>query len=310
VPVDFSEEDFKQVVDRNYIVKVIYLPDPANQDGAGAGPGEISSTQLQPGQDPIQEALRRGSILLVLRIGNIDQGVQHTPPITAPVPGGPPAMQKPVNQGVQPFMQVPFNLPPITPGAVMPPPGFNPNQFAPNQFPPNVAPKNEKVDLPKDPKIGAGNKLDLPPLPPPGLNKDPNQPLPGLPLPPPPNAKPKEDVPLPPPGLNPKDGINIPGVDIKPDEVKVPPPSVKPNPDQPLPLPNVTPPAPNNEKPLPLPTGSNAKSPPVIPASKQIAPMTPEVPPVVLPELPGMIDPLSPGQPPVPMIPVPPPEKK
>ena len=122
VPVDFSEDDFKQVVDRNYIVKVIYLPDPQNQDGAGAGPGEISSTQLEPGQDPIQEALRRGSILLVLRIGNIDQGLQHTPPMTSPGPSAPPGMMKPPGAGVLPFMQVPFNMPPITPGGMLPPP--------------------------------------------------------------------------------------------------------------------------------------------------------------------------------------------
>ena len=87
VPIEFSEDDFKQVVDRNYIVKVIYLPDPQFQDAGGAGPDEIVSTRLEPGQDPIQEALRRGSILLVLRIGNIDQGLTASPGLTAPVPG-------------------------------------------------------------------------------------------------------------------------------------------------------------------------------------------------------------------------------
>ena len=88
VPLEFSEDDFKQVVDRNYIVKVIYLPDPQFQDVAGAGPDEIISTKLEPGQDPIQEALRRGSILLVLHIGNIDQEVPSSPGLTSPVPGG------------------------------------------------------------------------------------------------------------------------------------------------------------------------------------------------------------------------------
>src|ERR1019366_6232225 len=122
VPLEFSEEDFKQVVDRNYIVKVIYLPDPQFQDAAGAGPDEIVSTRLEPGQDPIQEALRRGSILLVLRIGNIDQGLQHSPPMTGPVPGGPPALMKPPGQGVPPLFQVPFPLTPITPGVGAPNP--------------------------------------------------------------------------------------------------------------------------------------------------------------------------------------------
>ena len=59
VPVDFDEEDFKQVVDRNYIVKVIYLPDPQNQDGGGAGPARSARRNWSLGR--IQSRKRCGA---------------------------------------------------------------------------------------------------------------------------------------------------------------------------------------------------------------------------------------------------------
>src|SRR5262249_29507343 len=72
VPVSFTEEDFEQVAAGNYVVKVVYLPDPQFEGPAAAGPDEVVSSRLEPGVDPILEARRRGSILLVLRLGNID----------------------------------------------------------------------------------------------------------------------------------------------------------------------------------------------------------------------------------------------
>src|ERR1043166_5345995 len=87
VPVEFTDEDLKSIIEGHYVVKVIYLPDPTFQDVAGTGTEEILSTRLEPGQDPIQEALRRGSILLVIRMGNVDQEAPNTPPLNAPVPG-------------------------------------------------------------------------------------------------------------------------------------------------------------------------------------------------------------------------------
>ncbi len=169
VPVEFTEEDFKQVVDRNYIVKVIYLPDPQFQDAAGAGPDEIVSTRLEPGQDPIQEALRRGSILLVLRIGNIDQGLQHSPATTAPIPGGPAIPTKPPGVGVLPFNQVPYPVTPITPGG--PPNQLPPNLSIPKLPAPEVKAevkpeaKGEKLPALKDEGIkNEANKLSIPPL--------------------------------------------------------------------------------------------------------------------------------------------------
>jgi len=86
VPVAFTEDDFEQVAAGNYVVKVIYLPDPQFQDLATTGTNEVVSTQLEPGVDPIAEAYRRGSILLVVRMGNIDLEARNTPPMTAPNP--------------------------------------------------------------------------------------------------------------------------------------------------------------------------------------------------------------------------------
>jgi hypothetical protein len=99
VPVTFTDEDLEQVVAGNYVVKVIYLPDPAFQDLATTGPSEVVSSRLEPGVDPVAEACRRGSILAVVRLGNIDLNLPHSPSMDQPSPyqpklplGPPPGM--------------------------------------------------------------------------------------------------------------------------------------------------------------------------------------------------------------------------
>ena len=87
VPVQFTDEDLDQVLSGNYVTKVVYLPDPEFQELALAGVETLVSTRLDPGVDPIAEADRRGAILAILRIGNLDlqlpgqmmadMGVQH-----------------------------------------------------------------------------------------------------------------------------------------------------------------------------------------------------------------------------------------
>ena len=72
IPIQFTEEDLDQVVSNNFVTKVIYLPDPDFQDLALAGVETLVSTRLDPGVDPIVEADRRGAILAVVRIGNVD----------------------------------------------------------------------------------------------------------------------------------------------------------------------------------------------------------------------------------------------
>jgi hypothetical protein len=60
VPIELTDDEIKQVVKNNFLVKVVYLP--SNGDDGIA---------LAVGQDAVSEAARRGSVLLVLRIGNI-----------------------------------------------------------------------------------------------------------------------------------------------------------------------------------------------------------------------------------------------
>ncbi|MEN1680384.1 MAG: hypothetical protein AAGJ46_12395 [Planctomycetota bacterium] len=70
IPIQFTEEDFDQVLSGNFVTKVVYLPDPEFQELALAGVETLVSTRLDPGCDPIAEADKRGSILAIVRIGN------------------------------------------------------------------------------------------------------------------------------------------------------------------------------------------------------------------------------------------------
>jgi hypothetical protein len=72
IPVQFTAEDFDQVLAGNFVTKVIYLPDPEFQELALAGVETLVSTRLDPGVDPIVEADRRGAILAIVRVGNKD----------------------------------------------------------------------------------------------------------------------------------------------------------------------------------------------------------------------------------------------
>ena len=156
VPIEFTNEDFKQIAEGNYVVKVIYLPDPQFQDVAGTGTDEILSTRLEPGADPIIEALRRGSILCVIRMGNMDQEAPNTPAINAPpahafmpppgavgMPGPPQAGMPGLPPGAMPGMPrgpMPQMAPPATnfvpPGAVsVPPQAISPPPPAASKIP-------------------------------------------------------------------------------------------------------------------------------------------------------------------------------
>ncbi|MEZ6133747.1 MAG: hypothetical protein R3C53_02440 [Pirellulaceae bacterium] len=72
IPVQFTTDDFEQVLSGNFVTKVIYLPDPEFQGDAMAGVDVLVSNRLDPGLDPIVEADRRGSILAIVRVGNKD----------------------------------------------------------------------------------------------------------------------------------------------------------------------------------------------------------------------------------------------
>lgn len=148
VPIVFTEEDFDQVAAGNFVVKVIYLPDPQFQDLAVTGPDEVVSSRLEPGVDPIIEAKRRGSILLVVRLGNIDLEAPNTPAMDAPNPFAPqvpalPAGVKPPALPLPPGAPGPQGLPGVPGVPMVGQPGMPnmPNQMAPNmQAPPSIVP--------------------------------------------------------------------------------------------------------------------------------------------------------------------------
>jgi hypothetical protein len=237
VPIEFTQDDFKQIAEGNYVTKVIYLPDPQFQDVAGTGIDEIISTRLEPGADPIHEALRRGSILLIIRMGNVDQEAPNTPPLSAVTPIIPPPQAAPngAPHGA-PRMMVPYpghmpghgSLPPgLPPGGPMmaapgnpllPPPGFNPNLpppppgFAPGapQFgsvPPPIPPSPGFAPpgfAPKEFPTTSGRIDDplpppIPPMPTPGARPTPDDIVPLVPPPvaPAPTGAKKADISVP-----------------------------------------------------------------------------------------------------------------
>lgn len=97
IPVEFTDEDFDQVMTGNFVTKVIYLPDPEFQEPALAGVGTLVSTKLEPGQDPIVEADRKGAIMAIVRLGNKDLSIASAGPEVMPgmVPGMGPGMVPP-----------------------------------------------------------------------------------------------------------------------------------------------------------------------------------------------------------------------
>lgn len=84
VPILLNQEDFQQVDGNNFVTKVIYLPDPQHQELAIPGAEVLVSTRLEPGIDPISEADRRGTIMAVLRVGNMDLETGSDAPVGGP----------------------------------------------------------------------------------------------------------------------------------------------------------------------------------------------------------------------------------
>ncbi len=78
IPIQFTDEDFDQVMAGNFVTKVIYVPDPEFQELALAGVDTLVSTRLDPGIDPVAEADRRGSVLAIVRVGNKDMEMPGT----------------------------------------------------------------------------------------------------------------------------------------------------------------------------------------------------------------------------------------
>jgi hypothetical protein len=155
VPVGFTDEDFDQVNAGNMVVKVIYLPSAQFQDVAAAE--EIVSTRLEPGADPVAEASRRGTVLAVVRMGNIDLEDPTTPAMDAP-PGGPvgpgPAVGGPKMPAPGPMGSGPMGSGPM---------GSGPMSAAPSAMPitPMPIPETKRADdAPKGLRVPAS----LPPV--------------------------------------------------------------------------------------------------------------------------------------------------
>ena len=155
IPVQFTSEDFDQVIDGgNFVTKVIYLPDPKYQELAVSGVETLVSTRLEPGIDPILEADKRGTILLIVRLGAIDLEMQgairgsapaRPPPAPAPRSSCRPT---PLPPGVAPAARPAGTVildpqPPATPAPAAPVVPTTPPPPAPGAAP---APKPETAD--------------------------------------------------------------------------------------------------------------------------------------------------------------------
>jgi hypothetical protein len=230
VPVDFTPDDFKQIADGSYVVKVIYLPDPAFQDAASTGTEEILSTRLEPGVDPIQEAIRRGSILLIVRMGNVDEEAPNTPPLNAAAPGGA-GMANPIlnfgpTTGGQPGTMVPFGptgspLPPMGPGMKSAPGALPPAISAAPTAMPKVPAMTTSLPSSSRPGMATASSSKTPPsLPPAAMPQVPPMPAPPpmaapAPINLPPVAAPSIASPLAPPMAQPAP-ISPPGTIVIP----------------------------------------------------------------------------------------------
>jgi hypothetical protein len=143
VPITFTNDDFDHAVSGNLVVKVIYLPDRDNQDylALGGGLEEVNSTRLEPGIDPVAEAQRKGSILAIVRLGNIDLENRVSPVMTAPPPGGPVMMAPPMGGGGGEMGAYPPGMSNVGGAPHMPlPPGSGQAPRPSNPLPPSAPP--------------------------------------------------------------------------------------------------------------------------------------------------------------------------
>jgi hypothetical protein len=147
VPISFTEEDFEQVAAGNFVVKVIYLPDPQYQDLAATGPDEVVSSRLEPGVDPLLEAKRRGTILAVVRLGNIDLEAPNTPAMDAPDP----AMVQAMQQRQMMAQQMAAQQQNMMRMGAMPPGMMPPGMMPPGMMPPGMMPRPGAAGMPTAP---------------------------------------------------------------------------------------------------------------------------------------------------------------
>lgn len=156
VPIQFTEEDFDQVLTGNFVTKVIYLPDPDFQGPALAGIDTLVSTRLDPGIDPIVEADRRGSILAIIRLGDKDIEMAGLGTVTdmgmaPPIAGLPAPFAPAMTEGCGGPGGVCATAPPSLPGMIA---GVNAPQYG---MPMSGTP----IGLPGPPHIPLGHPAGL-----------------------------------------------------------------------------------------------------------------------------------------------------
>ncbi len=156
IPIQFTAEDLDQVEGGNFVTKVIYLPDPRFQELAVANVETLVSTRLEPGVDPVLEADKRGTILMIVRLGgiNLEMDTVGMPvPSDAPTTTMPPGTFPPGVVAPAPAVLTPVDAPvspsPIeAPGAVATPPAPAPAEPAPPAPEANPAPTTPPVPAP------------------------------------------------------------------------------------------------------------------------------------------------------------------
>jgi hypothetical protein len=128
IPIELTIEDLDQIAAGNFVTKVIYLPEPKFQDLAIGDVETLVSTRLAPGVDPVVEAEKRGTIMAVLRVGNMDYEMPQSfgSPMAKPgaqlPPGG--GQGAAAGTGLDGGLGVPpLNLPPNRPGSTTGPMG-------------------------------------------------------------------------------------------------------------------------------------------------------------------------------------------
>lgn len=82
LPLTFTEAELASAAEGRLVVKAVYLPTVA--DGPLAASEEVSSLRLVGNADAVSAASGRGTLLAVVRLGNVDLENPNSPPLNAP----------------------------------------------------------------------------------------------------------------------------------------------------------------------------------------------------------------------------------
>lgn len=84
LPLTFTEAELASAAEGRLVVKAVYLPSAA--DGQPSAPEEVSSVRLGATADAVALASGRGTLLAVVRLGNVDLENPNSPPLNAATP--------------------------------------------------------------------------------------------------------------------------------------------------------------------------------------------------------------------------------